>query len=99
MKRGKLVIWSFALVLIAYLLMIISFFTQGSYFSGVSFIIAGILGIATLIMGIVSLAKINRRKLSGKGFATATIILSGILVIYFLYVLYAFYWLVTSLDW
>jgi len=89
MKRGKLVAWGFWLVVAAYLLMIISFFAQGNYsFAGISFMIAGFLGVATLIMGIVSAVKIKRKKFLGKGFATATIILSVILIIYFLYTFY-----------
>ena len=96
MKKSVLACWGFYLVLLAYILMVISFFTQGSYFSGVSFIFAGFLGVATLVIGLVARVKIKRDKLKGKNYAIATIILSFILVVYFLYVLYALYWLAVN---
>lgn len=93
MKYSKLAVWSFVLILVAYLLLGISFVIGGNsnpmdgiFILLLSFSLAGLLGMTGLILSVISLKKINKEKLKGKGFAIATIVLSLILIIGFLYV-------------
>ena len=85
MTRSKLAVWSFVLVLVAYLLVLVElrFFLSPLF---PILYIADFIGVATLIMSIISLVEINKKKLSGRGLAKATIILSLILF-YLIYII------------
>lgn len=80
MVRSKLAMWSFIVTLFAYLLVGMSFITENGFITLYSFMIGGMIGIITLILGIISLRKINKSKLKGKRLAIVTIILSAILI-------------------
>ncbi len=93
MRYSKLAVWSFVLVLVAYLLLGISFIfgnnsnpMDGIFILLLSFSLAGLIGMTGLILSIISLKKINKEKLKGKGFAISTIILSLVLILGFLYI-------------
>lgn len=96
MPTSKLAIWSFWLIIFAYFLIgifyIVPFNPLGSYgdFMFVFLHIAGLISIITFILGIISLRKIKKKKLKGKGFAIATIILSLIIIGFFLW---SYYWI------
>ena len=106
MTRSKLVVWSFVLVLIAWLFLIVNFliplsseFSDGvTLFLAIIFWLAGLISIVTSVLGIVALRKIRKKKLKGKGLAIATIILSAIVIIFFVYLLIIFYLFVKSMT-
>lgn len=91
-KSDKMIpIVAFVLSIVAAFLIIVSYcsaFTTNSFlfYVGVSLLIIGIplefgLNIASLICGIISLAKIKEGKANGKGFALTAIVLSAALIV------------------
>lgn len=95
MARSKLAVWSFMLVLVAYLFILFIFIggdlmstsdMGGGFAISGAVLLGGIMGIATLIMSIISLVRIKKQKLKGKGLAIATIILSSILILAYVYI-------------
>lgn len=98
MARSKLAVWSFWFSLIAFFCFFILYFIIPPSImpmEGALSIILTILGwlpllvsIVTFILGIVALRKIKKRKQKGKGLAIATIILSAMVILFFIYVFY-----------
>lgn len=98
MARNKLAMWSFWLSLIAFFLVLILYLIippsiipmEGAI--SIIFTILGwlplLISIVTFVLGIVAFRKIKKKKQKGKGLAIATIILSAIIILFFIYIFY-----------
>ena len=101
MVKNKLAVWSFWFSLIAFLLVVVIYFMMPPSFppmeSSISIIFTFLswlpllISVVTLVLGIVTLRKIKKKKQKGKGLAIATIILSAIVILWFIYLFYILY--------